>query len=371
MMEFSLPFSQSQLMFLAIVPKITSIPSIIGSTFIIQHVIRSKKRRSQVYHRLLLSMSIADCIWSIKTFLSTWVIPADVPFVYANIGNTQTCTASAFIGHGAPLSSTIYNGMLTLYFLLTIRYGWSNKKVKSKVEVWMHAIPLVIGWGTAIVALSLDLFNPIGWTCWIGTYPVGCGTTTFPCSRGNSESTHLYRWVFFHAELLAMFGFTAVSLFIIYRFILVRERAIDRYRISEQEKKNRVLSRQFAVQASAYVAAFFISWIFPMVRIIVAELTDQIYTPLIFLIVVFAPLQGFFNALIYLRPRYLKYRREQRRRTIAADNRWQAMAQAISVYNDDLDDDVITEGDTDGELYGVGGGTDRIGSGTDGVSQQS
>jgi hypothetical protein len=134
-----------------------------------------------------------------------------------------------------------------------------------------------------------------------------------------------------------MFGFTTVSLFIIYRFILVRVGAIDQYRISEQEKKNRVLSRQFAVQASAYVAAFFISWIFPMVRIIVAEATDELYTPLIFLIVIFSPLQGFFNAFIYLRPRYLKHRRKQRRRPIAADNRWQAMAQAISVYNDDLE----------------------------------
>jgi hypothetical protein len=43
--------------------------------------------------------------------------------------------------------------------------------------------------------------------------------------------------------------------------------------------------------------------IYNAVRIIVAEATDKLYTPLIFLIVIFAPLQGFFNALIYLRPK--------------------------------------------------------------------
>jgi hypothetical protein len=231
--------------------------------------------------------------------------------------------------------------------VLTIRYGWSNEKVKLNAEVWMHAIPLVIGWGTAIAALPLDLFNPIAWTCWLGTYPIGCGTA-YPCSRGDSETIGLYRWFFFHAELWAVFGFTTASLFLIYRYILKREKATDRYRMSAQDKKNRVLSRRFAAQACLYVAAFFISWIFPMVQIIVTKRTDELYTPFLFLIVVFSPLQGFFDALIYIRPRYLKYKRKQQRRGSATPVPWKAMVQAISIL-EDLDDNVGDQDDLDDE----------------------
>jgi hypothetical protein len=203
----------SQQKFLAITPKVTSIPSLIGVvTFIIQHVIRSKKRRcSRAYHRILLSMSIMDWIWTVKAFVSTWPIPSDVLFVYASVGITQTCTVFGFLGHGSSLSSGSYNGTLPLYFLLVIRYGWSHDRVKSKAKVWIHSIPLTIGWGTALAGLALDLFHPIAWTCWLCTFPVGCGSSTYPCIRGDSETIGKYRRAFFHAELWAVFGFTSVG----------------------------------------------------------------------------------------------------------------------------------------------------------------
>lgn len=60
---------------MAIAPKCTGIVSLISSTFIIQHVLRDRKRRSLTYHRLLLGMSISDFFGSLMCFLGTWPIP--------------------------------------------------------------------------------------------------------------------------------------------------------------------------------------------------------------------------------------------------------------------------------------------------------
>lgn len=64
--RFVAPFSDSQLKAAAIVPKVAAFPSILGSLFIVQHVLRSKKRRGRVYHRILLLMSANDFVYSIK-----------------------------------------------------------------------------------------------------------------------------------------------------------------------------------------------------------------------------------------------------------------------------------------------------------------
>jgi len=99
-----MPLSDFQQKFVAIVPKVTGGLSIVGSSYIIWHVASSRKRLSKPYHRLLLNMSAQDLIYSVRSFVSTWAIPSDTPGVYMNVGNTQTCTAAGFFGHGSALS---------------------------------------------------------------------------------------------------------------------------------------------------------------------------------------------------------------------------------------------------------------------------
>jgi len=275
-------------------PKFTSMFSIAGSLYIIIHVARSKKRRRRVYTRLMLGMSAMDLIWSIKSFLSTWIIPADSPgATWGAIGTTQTCTAAAFWGQGGSLASIIYNGTLALYFYWTIRLGWKQEMIR-KYEVYLHAVPLLIGWSTAIAGLPLLLYNSIGWTCWIGPYPLTC--TLIPnqiCTRG--VNARIYQWAFFHAILWLCFAFVIVIMVLIYQKIRSLERVMDRYRYGSRgemepgntsdgdlrppdsslyrrrvrrsdtdnaniKTKTRArLSRQFAGQAWYYILAFFIT----------------------------------------------------------------------------------------------------------------
>lgn len=120
-----------------------------------------------------------DFNFSVKEFMSTWVLPKETGKFGAS-WTTGTCTAAGFFGQGSGLTSILYNGTLTLFFLLTIHFGWSEARIQ-KIEAALHAIPLAIGWGTAFAGLALDLYTDIGINCWIG-----------------GPDAWVYRWAFFH-----------------------------------------------------------------------------------------------------------------------------------------------------------------------------
>lgn len=367
------PLTENQQKANAIIPKFTASLSLIGSTFIVFHVLQSKKRRHRVYHRILLGLSLMDMISSFKSFLSTWPIPEGTTF--GAVGSTQSCTAAGFFGHASSLASALYNGSLTVYFLLTIKYG---RKHFRGIEPFLHAIPLSVGWGTAIAGIPLTLYNTIGWTCWIAPLPLSCqqsheyGYTT--CIRG--DNAYIYRYAFFHVWIWATFVGIVIAMIFIYRTVRRYEKASDQYHRHSLQQRSRQ-SRQVAQQALLYVFAYGITWLFPFVslglklrasRIMFVQTllssplfallqitwTTQLianvsYTPILFLQAFFVPLQGFFNVLIYLRPRFIHYRQEhpslsfwQTRRDMRKDSFWHLHA-ASAENNDRQRNDEMNE----------------------------
>jgi hypothetical protein len=303
---------------LANIQRVTAVPSIIGSAFVVQHIARNKEKRSQVYHRLLLMMCLMDVGNSIKTFLGTWPVPRGSPGSYGASGTTQTCTAQGFFGHGSFLSSALYNGSLAIFYVLTIRYGWSEHQVK-KVEKYFHAVPLLIGWCTAIAGLPLTLFNSLVYSCWIDEFPNGCNNDpNTPCERG--ENAWIYRWAFFHVFVWSNFVFLAVCMVFIYRKVLATERATDRYTYSIQgttvvrgsnvTSTNRARSKQVAFQALLYVGAYYLTWMWNPINYILISTRGKPIFGTFLMQTIMNSLPGAFNAAIYLRPRYEKWRRE-------------------------------------------------------------
>ena len=352
------------------------------------------------------------------------------PFVYGAAGNFQTCDAWAFIGHGSSLSSAVYNGTLALYFALTIAFNFREHDINGTwIEYTFHLFPLLSGWGTAIVAVSLPgMFGPIGWTCWLGTYPPGCGTR-FPCIRGDPDRLFMYRVVLFYLFLWISFLICLISMIVIFRVVRKQERRMtERYSFRPTTTLNQTahdfggpdpspetvagggngaesplsssvaldpippgspsagssidrpesitprmnrsitsavsttnsnppphrpqhtpLSTRVAAQASLYVLFFFVTWIFPASQFIAAAVTGYLYFPLLCLTVLLLPLQGFFDAFIYLRPRYLQYRRikqqQQQQQRLAQTRRSTRAAQAVTLTQAVAADDIV-EGET-------------------------
>jgi len=108
-------------------------------------------------------------------------------------------------------------------------------------------------------------------------------------------------------------------------------------------------SRQIADQGMFFVIVFILTWTFPTITRIFQWLGWSIPLTLNMLFVVFFPLQGFFNALVYLRPKYLKFKKKKEKLAIKkAAAKWkqqQQIKQKITqlFYNNNNSDD--NEGD--------------------------
>lgn len=303
------PMTEAQYNAMAIIRIVFSIPSVIGSIYIVQHVMRSKKRRERTRFRILLGMSMMDLIFSLTTVASVAPVPEGL-FTYA-IGTWASCEAFGFLKQGARLSSIIYNASLTLYYLLTIRYGWTERRLRGK-EWWLHLVPLSIGWSTAIACLPLTLYNPTPVGCGIAVpYPLGC-PYFIPCERG--QYSNEYQLAFFFVPLWIVFVFLVVAMCMIYYKIAATEKASELYQgrrslhsssmdlhrdppsnltvSTTTRRKKRSLSRQFAVQALLYCLAFGITWFFASIVRILKE-WKLAYIPLVFLNIALVPLQGY------------------------------------------------------------------------------
>jgi hypothetical protein len=78
-------------------------------------------------------------------------------------------------------------------------------------------------------------------------------------------------------------------------------------------------SRQIAIQGMLYLCAFYVTWLFPTIKRLM-ELGNENSFVVQFLDSTLLPLQGFFNFIIYMRPRLTAYRR------VNKDNGfWQAL----------------------------------------------
>ena len=337
-----------------------------------------------------------DFLYSIKTFMSTWIVPKETGSWGAS-GSLESCEAFGFIGHGSALSSAMYNASLAIYFALTIAFSCKERDISGTyIEYCLHLVPLLTGWGTAIVGLPLDFYNSIGWTCWIAPYPLGCGSELYPCTRSDPQTVNISRWVFFHLELWASFLVCVIAMTSIFLVIRKQEKKMERYeferiyrmsfsgdgmtqqngaiisthgmlasryisnnnsnqqrasissspRQQQQQQQDEVpLSKKVATQAFLYCLLFFVTWIFPMAQFLVSQITGYLFFPMLCITVIINPLQGFFDAVIYLRPRYLKYRRKlhvQQQRQNGTSN----SSRPVIVISMVLADDDDCEGET-------------------------
>jgi hypothetical protein len=112
-------------------------------------------------------MSLVDLLSSTGWFLSTWATP-EGSILYAK-GNQASCNFQGFLLQMA-IGGPLYNGALILYYLLIIKYNWSNEKL-VKLEPWVHLF--IWSWciGTSITLILLDRIHSIGVVCWIDDPP--------------------------------------------------------------------------------------------------------------------------------------------------------------------------------------------------------
>ena len=150
--------------YIQIVQKIGAVLSCMGSSYILQDVLRDpNKRTKSIYHRLMVGVSTMDMISSFFIyFIGSWAMPKGT-WIWA-VGNIITCDIAAFLGGIGYIGSPLYNCSLATYYLLQLKYGWSERRMKA-IEKWLHIVPWTVAVVGSVCILSTKMFGPFAGIC--------------------------------------------------------------------------------------------------------------------------------------------------------------------------------------------------------------
>ena len=103
--------------------------------------------------QLLSTLSLFDIMGSTAYALTTLPTPASDE-LYGAKGNERTCTAQGFFIQIGTIACFL-NVSLAAYYLLTIKYDWTEEKLKRKrVQFLLFIPPIVVGLVYAFVGLE-------------------------------------------------------------------------------------------------------------------------------------------------------------------------------------------------------------------------
>uniref|UniRef100_A0A7S2K929 G-protein coupled receptors family 1 profile domain-containing protein n=1 Tax=Skeletonema marinoi TaxID=267567 RepID=A0A7S2K929_9STRA len=295
------------------IPLLTGTLSVIGSGSILYSIwARRSTKLKDPQHRILGMMSIFDILYSINKALMFLTYPAGLGV--PTFGNVATCSLQGFFTQFGYAAGS-YNLVLSLYYFLIINKGMKKEEFARVWEKVLHAIIVICHLTFAIVGVAIGLYNPTPAFCYIAPGPYDCTTNPdVPCPF---ETTAPYFYeVFAQGWIqLAYVGIIVTNL-LIWLSVRRQEKRMKKYqtqleasRLSDMEKKSSY-ARSVFVQSILYVGAFFLSWSWATIFHLVNWITGVSVPWITLLINTFLPLQGFFNAFIYARPRYIRLKKK-------------------------------------------------------------
>ena len=220
-----------------------------------------------------------------------------------------------------------------------------------------------------MAGLVLDLYAPYPWGCGVVAYPPGCtqsyqATPEKPANCERGDNAGIYAWAFLVGWVWFTFLFLIIAMTMMYWSIREKERNSEKYNFGSHlqqrpsgnphqpqqqsnnqkpstddnetapdgeiatstvttavslesvssyasaDTKSRRRSREFAIQAFLYCVFFFLAFIFGSINIMLVNWgPEQPYMPLMVIQSFFGPMLGFFNFLVYVRPRLIAYQR--------------------------------------------------------------
>jgi hypothetical protein len=291
---------------LAILPKISAGIAIPCSLFTIFEILNDTNRKGPgVIKRSILGMTIIDIGSSLAWFVSSWAVPQGT--FPLSTGNRTTCNFQGFLlqlAIGAPL----YNCTLAMYFLLMLKYRWTEKQLLI-VERWAHLGILGFSLGTSILFLSLELYNPTGQICWVIGDPVNCSGSAFhstdiPCERG--VNAWILGVTLFYGPLWLCIILCVISMIVIYRVVSNTNRRMNRYTLGNHRThslgRSSNDSSRVATQAILYSLAFLVTWM-PSTLWSLSRWFNWSHITLSLAAAFCEPLQGFWNLFVFARTR--------------------------------------------------------------------
>lgn len=242
--------------------------------------------------------------------------------------------------------------MLLFFYVLVIRYNVSDQTLAKYFEPFMHLVPIGYYGVSSILGLLWKQYNPIGTLCLVGNYPVGCSSNPdVECIRGGEHYTVFVTYISFVAYLawtfLIVLWSSVVAATVMQKLLQSRRFVFDGAvggggggggeGAGRQERRHSGISsgggssrkmREVIIQCTLYATAFLNSTLWTTISHVFTlankQLPLQPNLAFIALAMIFSPLQGLFNFLIYCRPRYLSIRLRHR-----DAGRWFALKECV------------------------------------------
>lgn len=295
------------------VTMITCSLSIFGSITIVVAVLRAHLYRDSLMQRLMLGLSGVDLITSIATLVQTFLLPKYTGFPMA-VGTDATCEAVAFCFMFL-YASYLYSCGLSLYFLLTVKCGWSEKQTAKWLDPWVHVIPwtaaFLVG-SIGIVSGSLNPNEALG-GCMFNSYPAGCQwNPALECTRGGNSTSIMM--VVYSAMVLLASCMGILCIVLVWKAVREQMRRSALSDVSELNRQRLHRTKAVAIQATLYSLVFLNSTFVTVVGIAVSILQTKIRRiPMLrngtlILLYIFMPSQGFLNMIIYMRPTVTRWK---------------------------------------------------------------
>jgi len=305
------PYSSAEIYAFISLNAISGFLSILGSSVTLYIILSGgQKKLCRVHNRLLLGISVIDALNSIALSLSILPSPRLDDCSYGK-GNQSSCTTQGFfmtLGLAVPG----YTAMLSMYYLATIVYNTSEETIAQRYEPFMHAYAVLppLG-GASYGAVKKYFFSQTG-QCWIED----------PCfSSGKCVGANVYgdgRWLLVVSMLWVVLNSFALGYCLITIYRKVRERAVMMRSYvfrNTHIRPNRIemAADEAARQALLYISAYLLIYVWPIIKCVLTQISDkeQDMPVLYILTAIFYPLQGFWNCIAYIRPRFVVLRREQ------------------------------------------------------------
>jgi len=276
-------------------------------------------------------------------------VPAETRHAVWAIGNVRSCDANGFVMVLGSVAVPMYTLTLCVYYLYAVKFNMSNREFNKRIERKVHVG--IITWCvvSCIVLLSTKNLNPVpgGQICYPTASPMFCDFgPSGQCVRG--QNSQLYALIIIYIPLFICLLGVMISMIWLSYHVVSQERRNSRHlfrsltnsRLSTThrssaneihvpnsnqlawlrqyiqrlaysgravetrgERRSRIRQRETMIQASLYVGAFILVYVPLLSEVLIYSVGATAHESLRVIIVAFYPMGGFFNVLIYARPK--------------------------------------------------------------------
>jgi hypothetical protein len=305
--------SDQQEITLVVIQILSATLSLIGSCTIVLKILRCllNNKHTSPYDRIILGLSGCDILGGITYAVGPFLLPNETSIRVSAFGSRSTCAILGFLTQFPCMSAIWYNGLLSFYYLLTVRFQVRRTDFVKKYESWMHLSALFFP-ATAVTGYIFDWYDEqdLSMTCW-AKYPI-------------------VGYIFGAIPMVITFLAVIINNIVIYTYVRKSLYCVEpqsrMYTTDDTESQEssedvvgltplqKRLKREAATQGFLYVASFLMT----STPIFVTQILggsfgygpddqERLY-PLLILNALLLPLQGFFNVFIYVRPTYTRFK---------------------------------------------------------------